>query len=478
MRYLLATLCLFYTIQSFSQGWVKRIGNDTIAEYGKSVEIVDNFIYIAGYSEQGPLGDADYMFTKMDTLGNIIWTKYFGTTNIEVLSSMKFMHDGTFLLVGEQFISFEQKNIFYLKTDTSGNAIWEKTLSNENTKYTPSHIDMASNHSDFLVAGMINNGSGTGNDMFFARFDTEGNLIFEHIVDEALNDIAMSVHQNTNGEYLLIGDSNSFNGQATGVGMYDYDIVVFKLDTNLNIMWTLVVGDSLSSGCQSSYIDENNNLYVVGETYIVGSFEYDIVFFKANDAGELLWEQKYGGAGRDAAFSLVPNNNNGFLLTGYSNSNNPGSPTDIFLLQTDSLGNGLNWEYFGFENIDISYSIIKENDKIAIGGVSYNGDDAQKIVIYKLKSELINNTINNVHSLENMLTLFPNPTSNSLFINSENCTINSITIFDNLGNKINDSFYSYNTDKKEVTFNNLATGLYFIEVINCDKKTLLKFALY
>lgn len=457
----------------FAQGsWVNRYGNDTIAEYGKSVELIDGYIYVAGYTEQGPMGNSDFTFSKLDTIGNVIWTKYYGTTEIEVLSSMMYMHEGAFILVGEQFINFDQKNIFYLKTDFDGNIIWQKTHSVQDVRYSPSHLSHTNNHTEFLVAGMYNNGDGTGNNMFFARFDSVGNMIFEKVLQEALNDIAMNVHQNSNGEYLLIGDSNSFNGQGSSTSVLDYDIVVYKFNQDLDEVWYLVVGDTLSSGCQSSYIDENDNLYVVGETYIEGSYEYDIVIFKVDNAGNLIWEKKYGGVGREAAFDLVPSDN-GFIITGYSNSNNPGTPTDAFILQTDWEGNGLTWEYYGFEGIDIPYSITKENNAIVVAGVSYSTNDSQIMVIYKPISELLNLQ---TPVIEKKYNVYPNPAKSQLFLNNFE-KVEYINIFNNQGNKIDNSKYTYSSDNECIYIEKLPSGIYYIEVINLDKKQILKFVL-
>lgn len=140
-------------------------------------------------------------------------------------------------------------------------------------------------------------------------------------------------------------------------------------------------GGSNNDSAQKVIATQNNGYAVFGFTQsndfdIIdktdNSYDYWLLKFSAED--ELLWSKTYGGSDDDRGRSIVSTSDNGFIITGFSQSSD-GDVTennglyDFWLAKLDANGNILWKKTFGFSGTDQSYSIIQTND----GGYLVNG---------------------------------------------------------------------------------------------------------
>jgi outer membrane protein assembly factor BamB len=95
---------------------------------------------------------------------------------------------------------------------------------------------------------------------------------------------------------------------------------------------------------------------------------------KLSETGELLWENSFGGTAFDAAESISPARDGGFLISGTSRSmaadmQNAGE-NDLIALKIDTSGNLL-WQYtFGGSGVDLGFDLIESSD----GGLLLTGE--------------------------------------------------------------------------------------------------------
>ena len=84
----------------------------------------------AGNTESFSDGDFDAWVIKVDTNGNLIWSKTYGSTESDIASNVKLTDDGGFILAGDTE-SFGHVNNYtdawLIKTDNNGNTLWTKT---------------------------------------------------------------------------------------------------------------------------------------------------------------------------------------------------------------------------------------------------------------------------------------------------------------------------------------------------------------
>ncbi len=100
--------------------WAKAYGN-TLDEYGYSISKTnDGGFIVAGLSYSFSLGDRDFYLFKVDSLGNVQWSRGYGGSGEDFLYSMSNTDDGGFVLAGSSFSYGNGKQIYLVKTDVDG----------------------------------------------------------------------------------------------------------------------------------------------------------------------------------------------------------------------------------------------------------------------------------------------------------------------------------------------------------------------
>jgi hypothetical protein len=114
------------------------------------------------------------------------------------------------------------------------------------------------------------------------------------------------------------------------------DIFLLKTDTAGTLQWGGIKtfgGGGYEYG--ASMIETSDGGFAItGITDSQGLGKQDVYLFKTNPTGDILWEKTYGGTDNDQGFGLVQMPDNGFSVTGLSNSGG----SYIFLNRTSSEG--------------------------------------------------------------------------------------------------------------------------------------------
>ena len=95
------------------------------------------------------------------------------------------------------------------------------------------------------------------------------------------------------------------------------------------------------------------------------SFDYLVLKYSSDD--ELLWSKTYGGSADDRGQNIIETSDNGFLVIGYTSSNDNDVETyyggnDFWIVKLDSSGN-ISWQKtFGYIGNDNGIQIIQTSD--------------------------------------------------------------------------------------------------------------------
>ena len=330
----------------------------------------------------------------------LVWEKTYGGSEHDEAQSIITTNDGGFIIAGSTFSNDYDvsenngsKDIWVLKIDTIGTIVWEKSFggSEEEAAYVIQQtIDggyIIGGHS-YSSDGDVNQNYGSS-DCWIIKLNTNGGLDWENNYGGSDDETAYSIQQTIDGGYIIGGATSSTDGD---VGADDPNSTrnawILKIDINGAIEWEKSLGGDHLDYCHS-VLQTNDGGYIftgassssngdVGANY--GDFDYWVV--KTDPAGELEWEKNYGGSGYDDAFSILPTNDNGFLIGGWSGSfdedvtgNKGGS--DYWLIKIDSIGL-LEWEQtFGGTKVEWLYALHATNDDgyiLAGSTASYDGD--------------------------------------------------------------------------------------------------------
>jgi hypothetical protein len=91
--------------------------------------------------------------------------------------------------------------------------------------------------------------------------------------------------------------------------------------------------DEGSAGCRLA----DGGYVVLGATYSYGAGDHDIYLLRLNEFGDTLWSRSYGGSAADYGYDIQVTQDNGFIITGLTQSYGYGGG-DVYLLKVDSTG--------------------------------------------------------------------------------------------------------------------------------------------
>ncbi|HZV13251.1 MAG TPA: hypothetical protein VFA55_08550, partial [Candidatus Kapabacteria bacterium] len=332
--------------------WEKSLGG---SEYdnGFSIFQTSDGGYIVGGDAEGTDGDvtgnhggSDLWVVKLDSLGHIQWEKCYGGTNIENGCFIKPAKDGGYILAGESN-SLDGEvtglhgnglsiDIWVVKIDSIGNLQWEKCYGGTYDDFGEDIIPTSDG--GYIVAGVSNSkddGDVTGHhggnnnipDYWIVKIDSIGKIQWEKSLGGSDFDMAQKILQTADGGYIVVGYSQSIDGDVTGNhGGKDYWII--KLDANGNIQWEKSYGGTGDDWAISISLTNDGGYVVAGESNsndgdVTGNHggSNDCWIIKLDSVGTLQWQKCYGGTGGDVAVSISPTSDNGYIFLGYTNSN-------------------------------------------------------------------------------------------------------------------------------------------------------------
>jgi hypothetical protein len=164
------------------------------------------------------------------------------------------------------------------------------------------------------------------------------------------------------GGYAIIGTTGS--DQLNNTNFY-----LLRLDEELNCMWNKNYGGAEVEWGQSIVEDSNGNLLICGYTNSFGEGGYDILVYKVNDQGDIIWQKTYGGSDWDFGYKIIAHPTEGYLICGKTYSYGNGG-SDGYLIHISDDGNLLNEWTFGGEGDDelVDIEMIPNSDALVILG--------------------------------------------------------------------------------------------------------------
>jgi hypothetical protein len=200
--------------------------------------------------------------------------------------------------------------------------------------------------------------------VYLVKMDTSGNIQWNQTYGGTSFERGWSVVQTSDGGYAIAGSTVSF-------GAGGYDIYLVKTDPAGNMQWNQTYGGGGTDLGYSMAQSSDGGFVIAGVT---GSFVsnpnfYDVYLVKTNASGAMQWNQTYGGARDDFGMSVVKTSDGGYAIAGYTDSFGS-SNTNVYLVKVDANGN-LQWnQTYGGTNNEEGRSIVQTTD----GGYAIAGD--------------------------------------------------------------------------------------------------------
>ena len=286
---------------------------------------------------------------KLDSFGNITWTRSYGGPEDDSAFSVVETKDTGLALAGKtRSYGAGGADFWLVKTDSSGNREWSKTYGGPQDEGAVQVIN--TNDGGFAMTGWENSYGTGANDFWLVKTDADGNTQWSKTFGGQRDDIPFSIAQTKGDGYILAGESESYN--LDGFSTNDADFFIVKTDSAGSEQWNKTFGGKhdnetssliLSEDKAASIIQTSDGGYVfAGQTYtfdsnnIQGSASYDMCLIKIDTLGNEQWRETYGGLGTEEGFALIQCSDGGYAIIGYSDSYS--GDQDFFLIKTDAVG--------------------------------------------------------------------------------------------------------------------------------------------
>lgn len=326
----------------------------------------------------------------------ILWEETYGGSYPDEANSSVLTNDGGYALLGSSWSNNGDvsgnhggEDIWVVKLNQNAQIEWEKCLGGSSTE--AGNSIQQTNDNGFIIVGytISNDGDVSGlhghYDAWVVKLDQNGNIEWQRCYGGSSFDEVHSILQTNDEGYIMSGSSASNDGDVSG-NNGEHDAWVVKIDQTGAIEWQNCYGGSGSDGMYQIVQTNDNGFIMTGVSNSIdgdvsgNQGEYDIWLMKIDQDGNMDWQKCFGGSGEEFGRAIQQTNDGGYVFIGYTNSNNGDisgnhGNIDIWIVKLNQTAD-IEWQKcLGGSGEERGYSIHQENDGgYIISGHTYSND--------------------------------------------------------------------------------------------------------
>jgi len=451
-----------------SYRWVMGSQKNVVYFTNMSVDL-NGTTYIIGYCPAGlftfgsiSFYSSDYFCIKVNASGNVLWIKdiapgAYWISTISVNSSGSFYIAGMFtntITIDTTILTNNDPtgvntDIFYAKYDSSGHAYWAKSFGGRLSDYllnddiSNAVITKDSNlyiagyfRSDTMIIGSDTLNGSASLPFYIAKFNDSGHPLWARSINSlsayAMYDRINGLATDNNGNAYISGSyGTNFHFGVDTLPFADSLSLMYlaKYDSSGNAKWAKTIGPSKFAVGYSIATDGCGNIWMIGGR----GFNSDSMFLAQWDTAGYVKDTFWLSVGGDDQAGICVDSKGCFYVGG--DYNNP------FILGGDTL-------------------ILVDSNLEALFVLKYRYDYPGCIPDHSENSQNLN------YIAHPLISLFPNPTTESFTINSD-CPFQNgsqVEIYDLTGRLINK--YPLSGNNTSIPVNNLQPGMYECRIYN------------
>ena len=218
----------------------------------------------------------DFWVLKVDPIGDLQWSQYYGGTYTDTAYSAVQTPDGGYFILGtsdSEDVDVSKNrgtyDLWLVRIDRRGTLLWEKNFGG-------SQIDegvkiLALENTNVLIAGttrstdqLIGQNKG-GADVWIVQIDSQSDIIWEKTYGGSSFDLTTNLLKTPNNNFIITGNSRSADQDLTQNNGYN-DAWVFQIDPNGKIAWQSTLGGSQIDTAVDATTLNNGTIIVVGNS--------------------------------------------------------------------------------------------------------------------------------------------------------------------------------------------------------------------
>jgi len=306
----------FHIVKTNNNGyteWRRTYGGKFDDEAEDIIQTKDGGFAIAGSSEsfQGR-AQYDFYMIKTDSKGRKQWDFGDGGNYDEKCYSIIQTDDGGYLLAGSTITYGARGTDFWVvKVDSGGNKSWSKAYGGDGDDICRSVIKTGDGN--YLLAGYTDSFGDPGQGSYLVKIDKEGEKIWDRASGGTFDDYAYDVILTEDGGFVYVGSTTSY-----GAGEESFWLV--KTDPEGHEEWNYSSDGSYDEVAYSVVETDDGNYLMGGYTSSYGQGGRDFWAVEVNDKGEEVSKKTFGSGGDEIAYSIARSDNGKYALAGYTES--------------------------------------------------------------------------------------------------------------------------------------------------------------
>ncbi|UCH62050.1 MAG: hypothetical protein JSU77_09590, partial [Fidelibacterota bacterium] len=282
------------------------------------------------------------------------WTRTFGGSGSDGGASIRQTDDGGYIITGRtDSFGAGGGDVWLIKTDSSGEEQWSRTFGGNNND--GGHAVQQTADGGYITTGFTWSFGVGDADLWLIKTDTSGNEKWSRTYGGTDHDDGHAVQQTTDGGYIILAWTRSF-----GAGLFDIWLV--KTDSSGTEMWNRTFGGGLHELGYSVQQTSDDGYIITGYTESFGAGSSDIWLIKTDSSGSEEWSRTFGGINSDSGQFVRETHDAGYIIAGYTRSSGAGS-SDFWLIKTDSSGTKIWDRTFGGNMTEMAFSASTTDDK-------------------------------------------------------------------------------------------------------------------
>lgn len=281
-------------------------------------------------------GHTDIVLIKLNKEGNLLWKKNKGGSKNDFCRDMIKTSDGNLIIAGssgsldiDATINRGNTDFWIVKIDTSATILWQKSYGGDNEELA--YSIMETNDKGFVVVGQSRSEIDTVNnygeaDAFVFKIDAVGYVIWQKHFGGSANDKFRSALQLADNSFLIIGDTYSFDYDATqnhGQGE-NRDSFVVKLSATGETEWIRCYGGSSEDDARKAFQTSDGLIVMLNQIHSSSNDgdittmygQADFWLLKIDLSGNILWQKNYGSSGHEEPTCMLYTPDDGFIFVG------------------------------------------------------------------------------------------------------------------------------------------------------------------
>ncbi len=473
-------------------------------------------------------GSCDVYVVKYDPSGNVLWAISASGNSCDIGNNISVDSYGNVIVVGSfssSSLTFGNQtvtnhnsllyDIFIVKLDPNGNAIWLKNGGgyaddfgncvccdgNGNSYVIGSFLSSSINFGNLTT----NNSSNNTYDIFIVKYDAMGTAMWCKGIGGNANDYGCGICINPDGTFCITGNFQSsiiaFNSYILSNNSANYDIFIAKINGMGNTLWaknaggvnydkgTAVAADGFGNNYITGYFQSSPASFGLMNLYNSGGA--DIFIAKYDTLGNTTWAKSIGGINNELG-NCIRVFGNSLFFAGYFGSSNLILGNDtltnsggdfIYVSKYDLAGNEI-WSKSvpgTMSGLDAAMNItVNVNQDLFLTGYFGSHDISfDNITLYNAglwcgTSDIFLAKLNNIEAINDYKTeltsisINPNPSSGIFTIKASRMLNSRVKIYNALGEKIYQS--EIRSPQTAIDLSNQPSGLYFYQITSADKQ--------